>query len=187
MLQTTQSGAEISSKGKTKPAGAKKQGKSRTGRKAASKSAPADVVAMKSVAKYLRYAALEARQKAVERSKRAVYAHLNKIANAHINLAAKGNCQSAKFLFEFAGIDDMSLALGAIESRCKTSISSASDDDPRKAVLSFYQKLGITPPKLKPPVSAATPAEEAPALAWPCKQQAYQMLTFLQDDKGRVT
>lgn len=118
-------------------------------RKLSKEGGAADVVAMKSVAQYPRYVLLEAREKMVERSKRAVYAHLNKITNAHINLAAKGNCQSAKFLFEFAGIDKMP-ALAVLE-RTKAALGYVTDEDPTKAVKSFYRKLGMTPPKLKPP------------------------------------
>ncbi|MFZ0705650.1 MAG: hypothetical protein WAM71_08620 [Candidatus Korobacteraceae bacterium] len=120
--------------------------------KGGKQNASADVVAMKSVAQYPRYVSLEAREKMVARSKRAVYAHLNKITNAHINLAAKGNCQSAKFLFEFAGIDKMP-ALALLE-KTKAAFGYPTDDDPTKAVLSFYKKLGIDPPKLTPPKPA---------------------------------
>ena len=145
---------------------AKKSGtaKSKT-RKVGQKSTAVDVVAMKSVAQYPRYVALEAREKMVARSKRSVYAHLNKITNAHINLAAKGNCQSAKFLFEFAGIDKMP-ALAVLE-KTRAALGYPMGDDPTKAVLSFYQKLGMTPPKLKPPkpVEAEEDAiDEQPAM-----------------------
>lgn len=118
-------------------------------RKSGKESAPADVVAMKSVAQYPKYVSLEAREKMVARSKRAVFAHLNKITNAHINLAAKGNCQSAKFLFEFAGIEKLP-ALAALE-RAKAAFGYTTIDDPTRAVQSFHQRLGIDPPRLKPP------------------------------------
>ena len=137
-------------------------------RKAGKQNASADVVTMKSVAQYPRYVSSEAREKVVARSKRAVYAHLNKITNAHINLAARGNCQSAKFLFEFAGIDKMP-ALAAPE-QTKSKLAYATDDDPTKAVLSFYKKLGMTPPKLKPPKTVEL--DERQAVVQPAMQMA---------------
>lgn len=139
---------------------AEKQPNSKSGEGSNSKSGPEDVVLMNSRAKYPRYALLEVRQEVVERSKRAVYAHLTKMTNAHINLAAKGNCQSAKFLFEFAGIYDLSAAPGPADSQPNAFNPAAILEDPSKAVLSFYKKLGTKPPQLAP-AKTCTPAIEA--------------------------
>ncbi len=158
---TEGSGTEVSGKDKAGKPTVKRQTKSRSAPKASNKTGQAEVVAIKSKAEYPRYASLEARQKAVERSKRSIYAHLNKVTNAHIDLAVKGNCQSAKFLCEFAGIDDLAPTPALGKSQPNTSnLSAEVDDDPTKAVLSFYKKLGMTPPRLKPPKAAET-AEEA--------------------------
>jgi len=153
MSEITEAGeTQVSAKRQAGKSAAKKQTKSRSAVKPRNNGETADVVPMRSLAQYPRYASLEERQKAVERSKRAVYAHLNKMTNAHINLAAKGNCQSAKFLFEFAGIDDLATAPASKGSQPNgSSAKLASDDDPTKAVASFCAKLGVAPVKLKPP------------------------------------
>jgi hypothetical protein len=111
---------------------------------------PGEVVLLTSKAEYARYESIDVRQKAVERAKRSIYAHLHEITNAHINLSVgKGNVQSAKFLFEFAGIDDFPTALALSESQPdprNTSSGQPCEEDPSKAVLAFYDKLGVTPP-----------------------------------------
>ncbi len=161
---TEGSGTEVNGKNKAGKPAAKRQTKTRSVPKAGDKSGPVEVVAVKSKAEYARYASLEVRQKAVERSKRAIYAHLNKVTNAHINLAVKGNCQSAKFLFEFAGIDDLAAAPALGKARAGVSNSSAEvDDDPTQAVLSFYKKLDMQPPRLKPPQAAEAVEADADA------------------------
>jgi hypothetical protein len=130
-----------------------------------SKPGPVTLVKMKSQAQYPAYASLEAQQKAVLRAKRAVYAYLQKLTNAHINFAASGNCQSAKFLFEFAGIGDMAAKL-AVEARTGQNAyaaNAACKKDPVESVLSFYKKLGMEPPVLLPREAAegAMGAEQA--------------------------
>jgi hypothetical protein len=102
---------------------------------------------------YAKFNRLESRQKAVEQNRRAVYAHLDEITRENIKLAKKGNSAIAKFLFEFAGINQVP-ALVKATSRTKKNATGGeekTDDDPTKAVLSFYKKLGIDPPKFKPP------------------------------------
>ncbi len=116
---------------------------------------------------YTRFKRLENRQKAVEQNRRAVYAHLDKITHENIKLAKKGNAAIAKFLFEFAGINQLPAhAEAAPKTRNELSAQKA-DDDPSAAVLSFYSKLGMTPPKLKPkrPVAADdAPVDELDAM-----------------------
>lgn len=102
---------------------------------------------------YTKFKRLENRQKTVEQNRRAVYAHLDKITQENINLAQKGNSAIAKFLFEFAGINQFP-ALGEASSKAGKSASGGyrqADDDPAKAVLSFCEKLGMPFPQLKPP------------------------------------
>lgn len=102
---------------------------------------------------YTKFKRLENRQKTVEQNRRAVYAHLDKITQENIKLAKKGNSAIAKFLFEFAGINQLPARVEASSKATKAACAceAKDDDDPTKAVLSFYKKLGMTPPKLKPP------------------------------------
>jgi hypothetical protein len=102
---------------------------------------------------YTKFKRLENRQKAVEQNRRAVYAHLDKITQENIKLAKKGNSAIAKFLFDFAGINQLPAPVEASSKARKAAsgVENKTDDDPTKAVLSFYKKLGMTPPKLKPP------------------------------------
>jgi hypothetical protein len=105
---------------------------------------------------YTRFKLMTNRRKTVEQNRRAVYAHLDEITKENIKLAKKGNAAIAKFLFEFAGIKAMA-AVPEGSSRSKKASA-----DPRKAVLSFYKKMGIDPPNLKPPKTVE--GEEAEAL-----------------------
>jgi hypothetical protein len=117
---------------------------------------------------YTKFKRLENRQKAVEQNRRAVYAHLDKITQENIKLAKKGNSAIAKFLFDFAGINQLP-ALVEASSKARKAASGGenkTDEDPTKAVLSFYKKLGMTPPKLKPPrpvEAVEAEADEQPA------------------------
>ena len=120
---------------------------------------------------YTIFKRLENRQKAVEQSRRAVFAHLDKITQENIKLAQNGNSAIAKFLFDFAGINQLPAPTEASSKAAKSaSAGEAKDDnDPTKAVLSFYKKLGITPPKLKPPkpVEDVEVVAEASSVALP--------------------
>ncbi len=112
---------------------------------------------------YTKFKRVENRQKAVEQNQRAVYAHLDKIVQENIKLAKRGNSAIAKFLFDFAGINQLP-ALVEASSKAKKAASGGehkTDDDPTKAVLSFYKKLGMTPPKLKPPKPVESESNEA--------------------------
>lgn len=114
---------------------------------------------------YTKFARLENRQKAIEQNRRAVYAHLDEITRENIKLAKKGNSAIAKFLFEFAGINQVP-ALVKASSKSKKAVrvgEEKTEDDPTKAVLSFYKKLGIEPPKLKPPKTVEAEGDEQPA------------------------
>ncbi len=111
--------------------------------------------------KYLQFESIEERRKEVERVRRAIYANLMRIAIGMANTAASGsNAGGAKVLFEFAGIDELP-ELGETQAETTQPAPDAGaaaanvaadelDDDPTKAVLSFYKKLGMTPPRLKP-------------------------------------
>ncbi len=115
--------------------------------------------------RYTKFARLENRQKAIEQNRRAVYAHLDEITRENIKLAKKGNSAIAKFLFEFAGINQVPAMVKA-SSKSKKAVTvgeEKGDDDPTKAVLSFYKKLGIEPPKLKPPKAVEAEGDEQPA------------------------
>ena len=105
---------------------------------------------------YTIFKRLENRQKAVEQNRRAVYAHLDKITQENIKLATKGNSAIAKFLFDFAGITQLPAVAEKSSKAAKAACAceAKDDDDPSNAVLSFYKKLGMTPPKLKPPKPA---------------------------------
>jgi hypothetical protein len=112
---------------------------------------------------YTKFKRLENRQRAVEQNQRAVYAHLDKIVQENIKLAKKGNSAIAKFLFDFAGINQLP-ALVEASTKARKAASGCehkADDDPTKAVLSFYKKLGMTPPKLKPPKPVESEDNEA--------------------------
>jgi hypothetical protein len=117
--------------------------------------APAGTVKRQKASKhpYTKFKRLENRQKVVEQNRRAVYAHLDKITQENIKLAKKGNAAIAKFLFEFAGINQLPALADASSKRRKAvgECEDKADDDPTKAVLSFYKKLGMTPPRLRPP------------------------------------
>jgi hypothetical protein len=111
--------------------------------------------------------------KEVERVKRFIFANLMRTAVGMAKNAQKGtNSAGAKLLWDFAEIDKLprpgtqapsSAAATEVGDACAE--EKAGDDDPTKAVLSFYKKLGMTPPKLKPPKAAEVDEEEQePAL-----------------------
>lgn len=110
---------------------------------------------------YSKYRALQHRESVVEQARRAVYAYLLEITHENIELAKQGNCSAAKFLTKLAGIDEMPARVAAMSKGKK---QADGDDDPNKAVAAFYHKLGITPPRLKPPVPVMAAAEEAGTL-----------------------
>jgi hypothetical protein len=101
---------------------------------------------------YAEFRRLENRQKAVEQNRRAVFAHLDEITGENIKLAKKGNSAIARFLFEFAGINQVPAQVTTSKAKKRAAGGEEKmEDDPTKAVRSFYKKLGITPPRLKPP------------------------------------
>lgn len=125
-------------------------------------------------AKYLQYESLEERTKEVERVKRFIIANLARTALGIMKSAEKGtNAAGAKLLWDFAELEQLPTLAAAppdgtqaptIESAPAGAGEAEDDDDPTKAVLSFYKKLGITPPRLKPPVPVMAAAEEAGTL-----------------------
>jgi hypothetical protein len=110
--------------------------------------------------KYEKFESLDERVKEVERVKRFIFANLGRTALGMMKSAEKGtNAAGAKLLWEFAEIDKLPTASAGQAGPAAPSTvagdapaaASAVDDDPTKAVLSFYKKLGMTPPKLGPP------------------------------------
>lgn len=109
-------------------------------------------------AEYAQFKLLEERIRVVEQSRRGVYAHLVDVIHSNIDLAGEGNYLAAKFLMEFAGIDKLPmLSQEQVKNPAPagegtvTKKADDNDDDPTKAVLSFYKKLGMEPLRLKPP------------------------------------
>ncbi len=120
--------------------------------------------------KYEKFEALEERVKEVERVKRAIFANLMRTALGMMKQAEKGsNAAGAKLLWDFAEIDKLPESdaeqaqagqASAVAVDGQAAIQAEDDDDPTKAVLAFYKKLGMTPPRLKP-AKAAEEAESA--------------------------
>ena len=113
-------------------------------------------------AQYTKFKTLKNRQMILERSRRAVWAYLIEMTHENIELAKKGNSSIAKFLMDFAGVDEVP-ALVQASSRAKKcaggcNCEAKTDDDPTIAVASFSKKLGFGPMKLKPPKSVETVA-----------------------------
>jgi len=113
--------------------------------------------------KYEKYESIEERVKEVERVKRFVVANLGRTALGMMKSAEKGsNAAGAKLLWELAEIDKLPKLEAAVPEPAQAPAAAADcaaahpaeDDDPMKAVFSFYKKLGMTPPKLKPPKAA---------------------------------
>jgi hypothetical protein len=111
--------------------------------------------------KYEKFESLDERVKEVERVKRFIFANLMRTAVGMTKNAEKGtNAAGAKLLWDFAEIDKLPTASAGqagpaapspVAGDTPTAESAVDDDDPTKAVLSFYKKLGMTPPKLRPP------------------------------------
>ena len=138
------------------PAGAAENGEGTSAR-------PKEPKHLRLTGKYLRFEPLPVRQQEVARVQWAIYANLPKITSALIELAVKGNTAAAKFLVDFAGVQHLPTMGKIQESGAEVSGHDSGDelnDDPSKAVLSFYQRLGVTPPRLKPPATVVAAAEE---------------------------
>jgi hypothetical protein len=123
--------------------------------------------------KYEKFESLEERVKEVERVKRAIFANLMRTALGMMKQAEKGsNAAGAKLLWDFAEIDQLPKSCGEpaetaqaseIAGNARAAGQAEDDDDPTTAVLAFYKKLGMTPPKLKP-AKAETGKEAATAV-----------------------
>jgi hypothetical protein len=115
---------------------------------------------------YALYKSLEERHKVVERARRAVFAHLMEVTFGNIELAGNGNYSAGKLLLEFAGIDELpALEQASPEPAAKAdapAVSETKTESPAEAVLAFYKRLGLNPPKLKkqaqPETAASQPA-----------------------------
>jgi hypothetical protein len=103
-------------------------------------------------AQYARFKRLENRQKIVERARRAVYEYLVEMIHENIEHAKQGNSSVAKFLMNFAGIEQLPVPAAPASKRKKAAHGCGyeCDDDPMNAVRSFSEKLGMPYPKLKP-------------------------------------
>ena len=110
--------------------------------------------------KYEKFESLEERVKEVERVKRFIFANLGRTALGMMKSAEKGtNAAGAKLLWDFAEIDKLLLTVVTQAQVAPTTLAAADaptadqveDDDPTKAVLSFYKKLGMEPLRLTPP------------------------------------
>jgi hypothetical protein len=168
--------------GKGKPAKSKKQSKmAKNGSATDSNEVSGEGLSLSDQArlngKYEKFESLEERVKEVERVKRFIVANLGRTALGMMKSAEKGsNAAGAKLLWELAEIDQLPKpsmaqtgtaergASAAAAPEDTAAISPAEDDDPTKAVLSFYKKLGMTPPELKPPKAVENLDTEA---AWP--------------------
>jgi hypothetical protein len=119
--------------------------------------------------KYEKYESIDERVKEVERVKRFIIANLMRTAVGMTKNAEKGtNSAGAKLLWDFAEIDKLPRPSAAQEHATQDSAVAAdslaaceADDDPMKAVLSFYKKLGMEPPRLKPPKPVESAEDEA--------------------------
>jgi len=99
-------------------------------------------------AAYRKFKSVENRQAVVERLRRVVFEYMQEITHKNIELAKQGNCSSAKFLMQLAGIDEIPAVVEKVSRRKKGACAAA---DPTEAVFSFSRKLGMEPLKLKPP------------------------------------
>jgi hypothetical protein len=100
---------------------------------------------------YARFKGLENRQKMVEKARRAVYEYLVEMVHENIEHAKKGNSSVAKFLMNFAGIEQLPVAAPSKRKKTAYGCGCEATDDPMKAVRAFSEKVGIPFPKLKPP------------------------------------
>lgn len=107
---------------------------------------------------YMAFASIAARQSEVERVRRAIYASLMKMALGNVRLAIAGNYSAAKFLCEFAGIDDLPPVSQVTPEPSEAAAAPAGEktaggaEQPApggNAVLSFYNRLGMQPPVFK--------------------------------------
>jgi len=106
----------------------------------------------RNTAEYATFKSLEERQKVVERAKRAVFAALMDMTYGSIDHAKNGNYTAAKFLFDFAGIDDLPPWVEAateVEQEASGAEGREAVTEQKDPVLSFYKRLGLEPPVFK--------------------------------------
>ena len=120
-------------------------------------------------AQYGKFKGLENRQKVVERARRAVYEYLVEVIHENIEHAKQGNSSVAKFLMNFAGIEQLPVPTAAASNRKKATKSCActAREEAMNAARSFSEKLGVPFPRLKPPkaVDEALESEAVPAMS----------------------
>ncbi|MGC2108117.1 MAG: hypothetical protein WA655_01280 [Candidatus Korobacteraceae bacterium] len=128
---------------------------------AASKKAGATKSPIKSSKKRpgVAYATVAARQRALERIKRAIWCHLDQINNGIIHLAIAGNYNAAKALFDIAGV----YSLPPLEEESQSQAPPqpmlpaqpfAPNTTP-PAIDAFFQSIGIEPLREEPGLAAA--------------------------------
>jgi len=114
-------------------------------------------------AQYPQFKSPEAQTRVLQRAKRAVYPHLMDLTQTAIVRADNGNQEAANFLVQLLGLPELPASVekapkkkaAAPEAelegvKAATPAKTIDLNDPMKSVLSFYKKLGMTPPRLKP-------------------------------------
>jgi hypothetical protein len=123
-------------------------------------------------AMYPDFKSVEERIKRFEQAQRSIYKYLPEITHENIEHARNGNTEAARLLMELAGIFELPASVEkapkkkAPEAEAEAAIEPKAApatkidlNDPMTSVLSFYKKLGMTPPRLKPVQAAeVTPA-----------------------------
>jgi hypothetical protein len=99
------------------------------------------------------YSSLKSRQRVVERIKRAIWAAVQDINDAIINLALAGNYNAARALFDFAGV----YSLPATENAAPLApaASGAAPPDSDATLDAFFKSIGVEPPIDEPQPNVA--------------------------------
>lgn len=101
---------------------------------------------LKSLGLYHGFDTIEARQKEVERARRAVFARMEKIMIGNLNLAEAGNNSAAKFLFEFAGVYELPPLAQAGSEAAESKPPSPQPAEAEDPVAAMFTRLGMTQP-----------------------------------------
>lgn len=92
----------------------------------------------------------EVREAAMECARQIVYDELPKMIRGIVREAKKGNHNAARFLFQFVGMKGFQPVAKAEVKKEEPKPAVVAVKSPKEAVLSFYEKLGMTPPALLP-------------------------------------